>query len=312
MLGNTANGLFWTYRLLERAENMSRLIETGQRIALTRLNSSDEQWLYVMQTAAVASEYKRYYSKIEKEAALDWMLKHPENKSSILSSITSARQNAKMVRHALTTDVWEAINGSFLDIQNLLKTKIRERDLPIVLRTIKQSAALVRGATYGTMLRNEEYDFCRLGTFIERADNTARILDVKYYVLLPSAKAVGTSIDNVQWETILRSVSAYGGFRLEYGHEAGPGDIAKFLILDKRMPRSLIYCCEISKTSSFKFMFHLSQPGIFFTNNAVTKEKLTHDIEAIFKFGLHDFLQKMISLFADLSDQIEIDYRFYE
>ena len=313
MLGNTANGLFWTYRLLERAENMSRLIETGQRIALTRLNSSDEQWLYVMQTAAVASEYKRYYSKIEKEAALDWMLKHPENKSSILSSITSARQNAKMVRHALTTDVWEAINGSFLDIQNLLKTKIRERDLPIVLRTIKQSAALVRGATYGTMLRNEEYDFCRLGTFIERADNTARILDVKYYVLLPSAKAVGTSIDNVQWETILRSVSAYGGFRLEYGHEAGPGDIAKFLILDKRMPRSLIYCSEILKLHlSSLCSTYRTKPASFSQIMQLQKRFLTHDIEAIFKFGLHDFLQKMISLFADLSDQIEIDYRFYE
>ena len=119
MLGNTANGLFWTYRLLERAENMSRLIETGQRIALTRLNSSDEQWLYVMQTAAVAAEYKKYNAKVEKEAALNWMLRHPENNSSILCSITSARQNAKMVRYALTTDVWEAINGSFLDIQNL-------------------------------------------------------------------------------------------------------------------------------------------------------------------------------------------------
>ena len=313
MLGTTANGLFWTYRLLERAENMSRLIETGQRIALTRLNSSDKQWLYVMQTAAVSSEYKKYYNKVEKEAALDWMLKHPENNSSILSSITSARQNAKMVRHALTTDVWEAINGSFLDIQNLLKGKIRERDLSIILRTIKQSAALVRGATYGTMLRNEEYDFCRLGTFIERADNTARILDVKYYVLLPSAKAVGTSIDNVQWETILRSVSAYGGFRLEYGHEAGPSDIAKFLILDKRMPRSLIYCCEILKLHLLSLCSTYSnKPASFSQIMQLQNRFLTHDIEAIFKFGLHDFLQKMISLFADLSEQIEIDYRFYE
>ena len=313
MLGNTANGLFWTYRLLERAENMSRLIETGQRIALTRLNSSDEQWLYVMQTAAVAAEYKKYNAKVEKEAALNWMLRHPENNSSILCSITSARQNAKMVRYALTTDVWEAINGSFLDIQNLLKTKIRERDLPNILRTIKQSAALVRGATYGTMLRNEEYDFCRLGTFIERADNTARILDVKYYVLLPSAKAVGTSIDNVQWETILRSVSAYGGFRLEYGHEAGPGDIAKFLILDKRMPRSLIYCCHIIKRHLESLCSaYRKKPDSLAQIIQLQNRFLMHDIEAIFNFGLHDFLQKMISLFTNLSRQIEIDYRFYE
>jgi len=218
-----------------------------------------------------------------------------------------------MVRHALTTDVWEAINGSFLDIQNLLKDKTRERDLSIILRTIKQSAALVRGATYGTMLRNEEYDFCRLGTFIERADNTARILDVKYYVLLPSAKAVGTSIDNVQWETILRSVSAYGGFRLEYGHEAGPGDIATFLILDKRMPRSLIYCCDILRLHLLSLCSaYRNKPASFSKIMQLQNRFLTHDIEAIFKFGLHDFLQKMISLFADLSEQIEIDYRFYE
>ena len=313
MLGNTANGLFWTYRLLERAENMSRLIETGQRIALTRLNSSDEQWLYVMQTSAVSEEYKIQYSKVEKEPAVDWILRHPENKSSILSSITSARQNAKMVRHALTTDVWEAINGSFLDIQKLLKAKTIEGDLPLILRTIKQSAAFVRGATYGTMLRNEEYDFCRLGTFIERADNTARILDVKYYVLLPSAKAVGTSIDNVQWETILRSVSAYGGFRLEYGHEAGPDDIAKFLILDKRMPRSLIYCCDILKLHLLSLCSaYRNKPPSLSQIMELQNRFLTHDIEAIFKFGLHDFLQEMISLFGNLSDQIEIDYRFYE
>ncbi len=313
MLGNTANGLFWTYRLLERAENMSRLIETGQRIALTRLNSSDEQWLYVMQTSAVSEEYKIQYSKVEKEPAVDWILRHPENKSSILSSITSARQNAKMVRHALTTDVWEAINGSFLEIQKLLKAKTIEGDLPLILRTIKQSAAFVRGATYGTMLRNEEYDFCRLGTFIERADNTARILDVKYYVLLPSAKAVGTSIDNVQWETILRSVSAYGGFRLEYGHEAGPDDIAKFLILDKRMPRSLIYCCDILKLHLLSLCSaYRKKPPSLSQIMELQNRFLTHDIEAIFKFGLHDFLQEMISLFGNLSDQIEIDYRFYE
>ena len=313
MLGNTANGLFWTYRLLERAENMSRLIETGQRIALTRLNSSDEQWLYVMQTSAVSEEYKIQYSRVEKEPAVDWILRHPENKSSILSSITSARQNAKMVRHALTTDVWEAINGSFLDIQKLLKAKTIEGDLPLILRTIKQSAAFVRGATYGTMLRNEEYDFCRLGTFIERADNTARILDVKYYVLLPSAKAVGTSIDNVQWETILRSVSAYGGFRLEYGHEAGPDDIAKFLILDKRMPRSLIYCCDILKLHLLSLCSaYRNKPPSLSQIMELQNRFLTHDIEAIFKFGLHDFLQEMISLFGNLSDQIEIDYRFYE
>ena len=313
MLGNTANGLFWTYRLLERTENMSRLIETGQRIALTRLNSSNEQWLYVMQTAAVSEGYKEIYDDITKEATLDWMLRSPANPSSIMSIIKSARHNARMVRTALTTDVWEAINGAFLDIQHILKNKVRERELPLILRMIREKAALVRGTTYGTMLRNEEYDFCRLGTFIERADNTARILDVKYFVLLPSAKAVGSSIDNIQWETILRSVSAYGGFRMEYGNKAGPSDIAKFLILDKRMPRSLIYCINIAmfhlKSLCSGYKEHLNS---FSKVNYIHSRFLSHDIEAIFEYGLHDFLQKMLELFADLSQQISVDYRFYE
>ena len=111
----------------------------------------------------------------------------------------------------------------------------------------------------------------------------------------------------------MRSVSAYGGFRLEYGHEAGPGDIATFLILDKRMPRSLIYCCDILRLHLLSLCSaYRNKPASFSKIMQLQNRFLTHDIEAIFKFGLHDFLQKMISLFADLSEQIEIDYRFYE
>src|SRR6056297_3464871 len=243
MLGKTANGIFWMYRLLERAENTARLIETGQRIALTRLSEPDAEWRPVLQSASVLDAYLAANETVTKDAAIDWLLRSRENPSSVLCCIEQARQNARMVRTALTGDVWEAMNAAYMQARTTLARKVSERDLPKVLRALRQQAGLVRGMTLGTMMRNEIYDFARIGTFIERADNTARILDVKYYVLLPSTLAVGSSIDNVQWESILRSLSAKGGFRMAVGPDVTPMGIAQFLILDKRMPRSLNFCC---------------------------------------------------------------------
>ena len=314
MLGRTAGGLFWMFRYLERAENLARLIDAGLRISLTRSGDNQEDWNSILKTAAVLQRYSETYStEINLSSATNWLLRDKMNSSSVLISFEAARNNARMVRTALTREVWEAVNEAWMLITHALSRKVAERDLPRVLHLIRERVAYVRGSFHGTMLRNEIFNFSRIGTYLERADSTARILDVKYYVLLPSAKAVGTSIDNVQWETILRSVSAYGGFRLEYGHEAGPSDIAKFLILDKRMPRSLIYCCDIIKLHLLSLCSaYRNKPPSLLQIIQLQNRFLTHDIDAVFKFGLHDFLQKMISLFGNLSNQIEIDYRFYE
>ena len=195
MLGKTANGLFWMYRYLERAENTARLIETGQRIALTRLGSTEDEWRPVLQTAAVDQGFDAHHDQVTKDAAIDWMLRAKDNPSSVRNSVAAARHNARMVRTALTHEVWEAVNGGYMEIDAMLARKVSERDLPKVLGQIRSRTALVRGATHGTMLRNEIYDFSRIGTFLERADNTARILDVKYYVLLPSLVSVGSEVE---------------------------------------------------------------------------------------------------------------------
>ena len=313
MLGKTANGLFWMYRYLERAENSARLIETGQRIALTRLAGSSEEWRSVMQTAGVADGYDTEHDEVTKDAAINWMLRAPENPSSVLNSVVAARQNARLVRTALTHEVWEATNSAYMDIRGLLARKVSERDLPKVLGTIRSRTALVRGATHGTMLRNDIYDFARIGTFLERSDSTARILDVKYYVLLPSVMAVGTEVDNVQWESILRSVSARGGFRLAYGTTSDPRDIARFLILDRRMPRSLAFCARKLREN----IGHLAtdygtrSPALGMADH-IERRYLSYDIDAVFEYGLHEFIQRMLSLLADLAQQIEVDFRFNE
>ncbi|AJE46198.1 alpha-E domain-containing protein [Celeribacter indicus] len=313
MLGKTANGLYWMYRYLERAENTSRLIETGQRIGLTRLGQDDGEWNSVMQSAGTLPGFREVHDEVTKEAAIDWMLRARENPSSVQSVIASARQNARMVRTALTHEVWEAVNGCYMKTQEILSRRVAERDLPAVLGTIRQRTALVRGATHGTMLRNDIYDFARIGTFLERADNTARILDVKYYVLLPSSVAVGSSIDNVQWETILRSVSASGGYRMAYGSQVNARDIAHFLILDKRMPRSLYFCSSKIRDN---LRYLSSDYGTKYRScdlaDGLLRRFMSHDIDAVFDFGLHEYIQNVLSSLGQLGMQIERDFRFYE
>jgi uncharacterized alpha-E superfamily protein len=313
MLGKTANGLFWMYRYLERAENIARLIETGQRIALTRLGSTEDEWRSVLQTAAACDGYDAHHDTVTKDAAIDWMLRSRDNPASVMSSLAAARQNARLVRTALTHEVWEATNGAFMTVRNLLARKVTERDLNAVLGTVRSRTALVRGATHGTMLRNEIYDFARIGTLLERADNTARILDVKYYVLLPSVMSVGSEVDNVQWETILRSVSARGGFRMAYGSTSDPRDIARFLILDKRLPRSLAFCAhKMHENMGYLAADYRKRPPSFGLADHIERNYLSYDIDAVFEYGLHEFIQKVLSLLDELARQIEIDYRFYE
>jgi len=312
MLGKTAGGLYWMFRYLERSENTARLVEAGQRIALTR-SSADDEWVSVLQTAAVLPGYKLKYPDVTKENAIDWMLRDKDNASSVLSVVESARNNARLVRTALTREVWESVNECWMVLKETLARRVNERDLPHVLGIIRQRSAFVRGAMHGTMLRNDIYNFARIGTFLERSDNTARILDVKYYVLLPSAMAVGSNLDNVQWETILRSVSAEGGFRLTYGQDVRPRQIAQFLILDRRMPRSLAFCADkLRDNLSYLAQDYGSRAPCQDMADALCQKFLTQGIEQIFDNGLHEYIQDFLRATAALGRQTEVDYRFYE
>lgn len=312
MLGKTAGGLFWMARLLERAENTARMIETGQRIALTRAGSGADDWLSVLQAAAVAHGYQQKHDEVLPELAIDWMLRDPDNPSSVMAVVAQARNNARLVRTALTHEAWEAVNSFWMLLKVALARKVPTRDLPKVLSLIRERNALVRGSILGTMLRNDFYDFIRIGTFIERADNTARILDVKYYVLLPSAAAVGSRLDNVQWDTILRSVSGEGGYRLAIGPDVTPMGIAQFLILDKRMPRSLNFCCaKLRDNLNYLATDYDLRLSCHQLADTLCRRFMSHDVAAIFDYGLHEYVQEVLGNLSKLSHQIEIDYRFY-
>lgn len=313
MLGRTANGLYWMFRYIERAENIARLVDAGMRVSLTRSGNADEDWDGVLQSAGAREEFLQQHDKVTSADAIDYMLRDRSNLSSVMSCIEFGRNNARMVRTALTRETWEATNEFWIELKSLLARKVKAAELPQVIDVIKHRAGLVRGAFHGSMLRNDQYNFSRIGTFIERADNTARILDVKYYVLLPAAAQVGSSLDNAQWESILRSVSAHRSYGWVYDAEYKPSNIADFLILNGRMPRSLAYCYEkivsnlghLGEEYGEKHAAHDTAATIL-----ATLQKTT--ISRVMDQGLHEFLELFVNKNAQLGQEITDGYRFYQ
>ena len=315
MLGRAANGVYWMSRYLERAENTARLIDVGFHLALTRGNkhSQDEEWKSVLTTTGQVGDYCRTHGEFTGPQVFNFLLRDRDNPGSVLSMVENARTNARMVRNSLTNAVWETTNEDWMHLRDLLARPVRETSLGEVLTTIRRTGTLVRGALEGTMLRNEVFNFARIGTFIERADSTARILDVKYYVLLPSAAWVGSSLDNVQWDTLLRSVAGNRAYSWLNAGALESRGIAKFLILDGQFPRSLVFCYDKlrSNMAGLAKQYGGETPAHDLLR-ATGKALHETSIEAIFDMGLHEFLQDFLGKTSSLGNAIAADYRFIE
>ncbi|MEQ3624863.1 MAG: alpha-E domain-containing protein [Celeribacter sp.] len=313
MLGKTAGGLFWMFRYLERSENTARLIEAGFRIGLTRPDSAHDEWASVLETAGVRHLYLQQHDTYDEAQVINFLLREKSNPSNVLSVIELARNNARLVRTALSREVWEATNECWMQLRDALARPVKARDLPEVLGLIRQQSGLVRGALHGTMLRNDIYNFARIGTFLERADSTARILDVKYYVLLPAMTPVGSSLDNVQWENILRSVGGARSYRWLNGSDITPMGIADFLILDGRMPRSIAFCIsKIMSNLGYLEKEYGTRHPCHQHAEALLGQLANTSIEDIFDRGLHEFILEFLCALAGLGAEIEQNYRFTE
>lgn len=313
MLGKTAGGIFWLFRYMERSEHIARLVEAGHRIALTRpTTASADEWRSVVATSGTVHAYDERHGDYESAHVIDFLLRDKAHAGSVLCMIEAARMNARLTRTALTREVWEAVNECWMTLRDALKRPVRERELPLVLGEIRRQSALVRGALHGTMLRNDIFNFARLGTFLERAASTARILDVKYYVLLPTLGHVGSSLDNIQWDTILRSVSAQRSYRWLYPMETNPIGIAEFLILDGRFPRSLAFChSKIRDNLGFLERQYGTRLSCQDAAETIRSRLLDQKIDSIFETGLHEFIGTFLVLNHKLGTQVEADYRFY-
>ena len=312
MLGRTANGVFWMFRYLERAENIARLLDAGFRLALTRgPGEASVEWQSVLTTIGQNGEYRARHDDYQGQSVTNWILRDRDNPGSVLNMIEMARSNARAVRTALTREVWEATNESWMVLRELLARPVRASTLGEVLAAVRRQATLVRGAMDGTMLRNEIFNFARIGTFIERADSTARIIDVKYYVLLPSVSLVGSSLDNAQWEMVLRSVSGERAYRWLHSGAMDARGIASFLILDERFPRSLASCYNKVRSNMVglaREYGHESHAHELLRNTGTRLHSA--NIDDIIEQGLHQFIGDFIAENRKVAAAIASDYRF--
>ena len=235
MLGRTAASLFWMSRYVERAENMARLLEVGYRISLMprAIEGHRDEWRSTLITAASEASYFAKHREITTADIIHHLLFDEDNPSSVRSCLETARNNGRAVRTALTRDVWESLNGTWNEFAQVKPESVTTDRLPGFLDWIEQRAMLFRGALLGTMLRHDTYFFSQLGTFVERADNTARILDVKYYILLPKPSDVGSDVDVQQWATVLRSVSAHRAYRWFYRDVLEPRGLVVPLVISE-------------------------------------------------------------------------------
>jgi uncharacterized alpha-E superfamily protein len=313
MLGRTAASLFWMSRYIERAENIARLTEVGSRVALTPDIGTGhrEDWKSILIAAGAYDAYLKRYQSVKPDKVIHFLLFDRENSSSVASCLETARNNARAVRTALTREMWEALNSTYINFNAVKPSDLGSGKLPEFLDWVRQRSALFRGSLLGTLLRDQGYHFSQLGAFIERADNTARILDVKYYVLLPSNEAVGGELDAFQWETILRSVSAHRSYRHVYQDRYRPWNVAEFLILRPEMPRSLRFCYSWVDRSleGLGEILNLSAPSVDEARSILDDLK-QGTMDAIFQSGLHEFLTEFLRRNNSVSNLIADDFHF--
>ena len=314
MLGRTAQNLFWLSRYIERAENMARMLEVGYRMSLTsrREGGASESLVSMMRAAEVDEAFDAKHTIADSANVSHFMLFDEENPSSVRSCLLAARTNARSVRTALTTDMWEAINSAWLEFSQLRPRDISGAKLQELLQWVRQVSYRYRGALLSTLLRDDGYAFSQIGNFVERADNTARILDMKYYVLLPSATMMGGDIDIQQWTLILRAASAHRSYRHVYHDRYKAWNIADYLILRPEMPRSLIFCVNwINRTLDMLEDIYGQRTAGHDAVASVTAMLEGNDMDRIFAYGLHEFLTEFIARNNRISEALSESYNFY-
>ncbi len=245
MLSRTADHLFWMSRYTERAENTARMLDVNYQTSLLPQSHAVAQlgWQGLLSISELLYAYKERHGEIQAREVMDFMVKDESNPSSIMSCLSAARENARAVRGALTTEVWETQNTTWLEVKRMIKSGEFERDPSQFFEWVKFRSHLSRGVTVGTMLMDESLHFMRMGTFLERADNTARLVDVKFHAVqsdfFGAASEKDQEYDFYHWSAILRSVSAFEIYRKVYRDVIKPERVAELLILKPDMPRSL-------------------------------------------------------------------------
>ncbi|HEY2628189.1 MAG TPA: alpha-E domain-containing protein [Usitatibacter sp.] len=306
MLSRVASSLYWMSRLVERAENTARVLDVAWRMSLLVKEPSlqDQEWFAPLNITGTLFPFAGRHDHVCAREVLHFMALDPENPSSIYACARQARENARAVRGSITSEMWEVLNSTWIEMQQMDEEKMRARGVSALFDWVKERSHLFRGVTFGTMHRDDAYEFARLGTHMERADSTARILDVKYHILLPSVKEVGGAVDYYQWSAVLRSVSAFEAYRKVYRDVITPLKLAELLILRDDIPRSLRFCVgQVCET-----LGHVqnAQSGETLRRADQILSNLQYGrMSEIFAGGLHEYLTEFLESTQELSGLIQ-------
>ena len=304
MLSRVAESIYWMGRYIERAENVARFIDVNLHLNLDLPAGSAEQWSPLISITGDDEVFEKRYGKATRDNVMQFLTFDAENPNSILSCLRGARENARSVREIISSEMWIQINKFYLMVYGASVTGRWADSASEFYGEVKMASHLFGGLTFTTMSHNEAWQFARLGRMLERSDKTSRIVDVKYFILLPSVSDVGTPFDDIQWSAVLRSASAFEMYRKRHGRIA-PRRVVEFLLLDGEFPRAVRYCLDRAEQS-----LHLISGTPIGRYRNIAEERLGKlcseltfaDINAVMKIGLHEFvddLQTKLNLVGD-------------
>lgn len=317
MLSRVANSLFWMARYMERAENTARLIDVNIHMmldigrCLADVGSSEPYWNPIIRMNSSFESFRANHPRTTREAAIDWLTFGAANSNSILSCVARARENARAMRGSISSEMWEHVNTTYLALRGTGSAEVWREGPHTYFQRIKLASQLFQGLVESTIPRDEGWRWIELGLYLERADATSRLVDVKYHILLPSVADVGGPIDSVQWIAVLKSCSAYEAFQQRYVARITPARVAEFLVLDRSFPRSVRFCFDqiywaLRCISTDHGALGELSPEIVASNVRRMLGETT--MSGIIQFGLHEYMMQLQSYCAETTDKITSTY----
>ena len=312
LLSRVASSIYWMSRYIERAENIARFIDVNLQLSLDQFTSAGDPWGPLIEITGDAEQFKARYPEATRANVMHFLTLDRDYPNSIASCVAAARDNARTIRDIITSEMWQQINSLHITVTRAADEAIRE-DRPVEFyQAVKRGCLLFAAHTDATMSHNEGFEFCKLGRLMERADKTSRVMDVKYFLLLPKADDVGGALDVVQWAALLRSVGALEMYRQVYG-VITPGNVASFLILNVQFPRSLTHCLEHAQGALGQII------GLGNSHTAEVERRLGRlrsrlqfgQIDEIIEHGLHEYIDDTQSRLNGIDQAIdEAFFRF--
>lgn len=312
MLSRVADSIYWLNRYVERAENVARFVDVNLNLLLDSPSGTTQQWEPIVLTTGDLPLFKERYGQATAENVIRFLTIDGDYSNSILSCLRAARENARSVREIISSEMWQQVNSFYLMVNDAARSYAADTlpdlaELFDFFNRVKLESHLFAGIMNATMSHNEGWHFGRIGRLLERADKTARILDVKYFILLPSVRDVGTTLDELQWMALLKSASAYEMYRKRGAHRISPTSVAEFLVLEQEFPRSIRFCMNQAERSLHQITG--TPIGTWRTSVERALGRLRSDldyltIDDIVETGLHECLDDLQLRMNDVGNKI--------